>query len=251
MKRILLLVLTISLISNSTLLCQTVTTRKWSNGTLFDFTFTYHETKQLASNWGYCINRANFIIQKINHMQGGDLGVEISLRIAKTKVAWDLSSISNKVLQERGLQNWTYTMQRDDNLAGAIVVADNIAKIWRDATSSHLHTIVGYVERGLTEANNFEKAFFAGDEFTISVPYQGIRNWNFSISGSGADPTCQVGVYIYTNQEYFQGYAHVRPDGRWELTRSYPTRRAHNSVYAKIIKDGVVVAITPTVKIMP
>lgn len=247
-----ILILFCILLFSKELLSQNIKTSKWSGGTVFISTFDRNETQRLANDWNYALITSARIINTMNNFTGGDVGVSIALRIAKTKVAWDLMSISRNYLNNGNFYgNWSYILKRSDYMSTPIVIADQIAAVWRDITGTVAAQIVGYAKNGLDNLDNIENAFLPGSEFQITYPYQNQKGWNFTIEGIGAFGDVMVNVYIKTDMEYFQGEAEILQNGRWRLNKSYPTLGQSNIIYAKMFKDGVLVAISNEIIIFP
>lgn len=91
---------------------------------------------------------------------------------------------------------------------------------------------------------------FQREEFRITYPYPGIKNWNKSISGVGGTPGYVVMVYIRTNQNHLQGRCYVNSDGTWSISQSWPTKGYYNTLFAELLDErDEVIGRTPRIKV--
>ena len=133
---------------------MTYSTEGWEKGTIHDFWFTADACSKMGSvaNILFTYKQAYEIIKTINKFQHGGLGIKIGVAIAKVKITWDLMRLSKEAIHEMGEPTeWGYRLKTRDKSWWSHILEplDQIAEVWREATSTPFARFAGVLSKGL------------------------------------------------------------------------------------------------------
>ncbi|MBI4229033.1 MAG: hypothetical protein HY693_04840 [Deltaproteobacteria bacterium] len=231
------------------------------DGTSHQFQFSAEECQAMADKFSTSQEKAHLIITIVNKFDHGGLGIALALRIAKSKVAWDLKRFSREFINANNGKPiaWVYQFRTRDKewYVNLLEPLDKIAAIWRDATNTTIGKVAAEVNSALDTADEVEKFIWRTEKkpsilFKITYPSNDMLGWNYSVRGEGALPGGEIRVYIRTDRDYLQGTASIHKDGSWELRKTRPTKGTKNTIFAKAYdKNGNFISVSNEVHVSP